>query len=430
MSMGLSNTVPEPTLVDEVELLECLRKIGKGLIASGVAVGVVENTLTEIALVYDVPCEIMALPNVIMIELGPSQHGQVDFAVQSLTTLQLDQVSEIADLIDRVKQKNIPLANAAVRMDRILTKPPRFKSAMVIFGYFLSCIGLTMLFRPELRSLLITGAAGILVGLMVLWFRKWPRFNLLLPVIAAIVVSTLIFQLTRQGFVFGSANLLITPLITFLPGALLTTGMIELTSMHILSGSSRLIYGAAVLLLLFFGIAVGLNISGLASYQVYAYEAVVFPWWAPFLGTLLFGIGTFIRLSGANRDLFWMLLVLYIAMLGQSFGEQYFNSYVGAFIGAFLMALSSEFIARSPRRTPALVSQMLAFWFLVPGARGLLSVTSILTEDLQSAAIGLGQMVILIVSISIGVLLGTLLVSPNKFVPVTALNTQIHEQRG
>ncbi len=82
------------------------------------------------------------------------------------------------------------------------------------------------------------------------------------------------------------------------------------------------------------------------------------------------------------------------------------------------MALSSEFIARSPKRTPALVSQMLAFWFLVPGARGLLSVTNILTEDLRSAAVGLGQMVILIVGISLGVLLGTLIVSPNKFVPV------------
>jgi hypothetical protein len=77
-----------------------------------------------------------------------------------------------------------------------------------------------------------------------------------------------------------------------------------------------------------------------------------------------------------------------------------------------------------------MVSQMLAFWFLVPGARGLLSVTSILTEDLQSAAIGLGQMVILIVSISMGVLLGTLLVSPNKFIPVTALNSRIQEQIG
>jgi hypothetical protein len=74
-----------------------------------------------------------------------------------------------------------------------------------------------------------------------------------------------------------------------------------------------------------------------------------------------------------------------------------------------------------------MVSQMLAFWFLVPGARGLLSVTSILSEDLQSAAIGIGQMVILITAISLGVLLGTLLVSPKKFVPVDASVQPHHE---
>ena len=219
---------------------------------------------------------------------------------------------------------------------------------------------------------MITGSGGYPGGIdHVCCFDGDLAFDLLLPVFAAIVVSTFVFSLTRLGYIFGPANLLITPLITFLPGALLTTGMIELASMHILSGSSRLIYGAAVLLLLFVGISIGLNLSGLSSYLVYSYEAVAFPWWAPLLGTLLFGVGTFIRLSGANRDLSWMLLVLYIAMLGQSFGEQYFNSYVGAFLGATLMALSSEFIARSPRRTPALVSQMLAFWFLVPGAQGI-----------------------------------------------------------
>ncbi len=190
--------------------------------------------------------------------------------------------------------------------------------------------------------------------------------------------------------------------------------------MHIMSGSARLIYGAAVLMLLFIGIAIGLNISGLDSSQVYAYDAVIFPWWAPVLGTTLFGIGTFIRLSGANRDLFWMLVVLYIAMLGQFIGEKFLNFYFGAFFGATLMAFSSEIIARYPQRTPAVVSQILAFWFLVPGARGLLSVTSILGEDIQSAAIGLGEMLILIISIALGVLLGTLVISPHKFVPVTA----------
>jgi uncharacterized membrane protein YjjP (DUF1212 family) len=414
---------------EETELLDCLRIIGKGLIASGTAVGVVENTLTEIANAYNTFCEILALPNVLMIELGRSSRARVEFTVQRLTTLQLDQISEFAELIDQVKRRKITLVDATRQMETIQAKKPRFGSLLVVLGYGLSCLGLTLLFRPDARSLLITGSMGILVGLITQWSRKQPRFNLLLPVFTAIVVSTVIFNLTRVGFIFGSANLLITPLITFLPGALLTTGMIELASMHILSGSARLMYGAAVLLLLFIGIAVGLNISGLSSYQVYAYEAVFFPWWAPLLGTLLFGVGTFIRLSGANRDLFWILLVLYIAMIGQTLGEQIGNSYVGAFLGATFMTFSSELIARAPRRTPALVSQIIAFWFLVPGARGLLSVTSILSEDIQSAAVGLGEMVVLIISIALGVLLGTLVVSPNKFVPVTSVSDPMIERQ-
>ncbi len=314
-------------------------------------------------------------------------------------------------------------------MDIILNKPPRFSSAAIIFGYFLSIVGLTMLFRLDTYALLITGATGIIVGLLVLFSKNWPRFNLLLPVIAAIVVSTIIFQLTRLGLVYGPANLLIPPLIMFLPGATLTTAMIELASMHILSGSARLMYGATVLFLLFIGIAIGLNITNLPSIMVSTYEASVFPWWAPVLGTLLFGIGTFVRLSGASRDLFWMLIVLYIAMLGQSLGEKYFNPYFGVLIGATLMALSSEWIARSPRRTPALVSQALAFWFLVPGARGLLSVTSILSQDYQSAMLGLGEMLVLIVLIALGVLLGTLLVSPQKFTPVPERIHQLEDRR-
>ena len=422
MSAELSSRLQtfEQAPVEELELLDCLRKIGKGLIASGVSVGVVENTLTEIAIRYGMECEIVALPNVIMIQLGHSSRGRVDFAVQRLTTLQLDQASELAEIIDQVKNKSIPLPEASRQMDRSLAKKPRFSSLIVILGYFLSGIGLTLLFRPDPRSMLVTGFMGLLVGLMVWGFEKQPRFNLLLPVIVSLVVSTLIFSLTRLGFIYGPANLLVAPLVTFLPGGLLTTGMIELASTHILSGSARLIYGIAVLALLFVGISAGYNLTNLPSYQVYSYEAVSFAWWAPFLGTLLFGLGTFVRLSGANRDLLWMLVVLYIAMLAQSFGEVYFTSYIGAFLGATMMALSSELIGRSPRRTPAVVSQVLAFWFLVPGSRGLLSVTSLLTDNFQSAAIGLGEMIMLILAITLGVLLGTLLISPQKFVPVTS----------
>jgi len=428
MSIGISTDTPAPALTEAPELLECMRKIGKGLIASGSSVGVVENTLIEIARTYRVYCEIVALPNVLMIKLGQSVHELTDFTVQRPTTMQLNQLSALSELVDDVKEKRITPGEASRQVDRILALRPRFNSAVMIIGYVASTIGLTLRFRPDPRSLLITGGTGLLVALLILLFRKWPRFNLLLPVIAAIAVSTIIFQLTQLGLVYGSANLIIPPLVVFLPGAILTTGMIELASVNLISGSSRLIYGMATLFLLFIGIAVGLSLSELPNVLVTTYEASVFPWWAPLLGTLLFGIGTFVRLSGSNRDLFWMLLVLYIAMLGQTLGEYLANSYFGAFLGATFMALGSELIARSPRRTPALVSQALAFWFLVPGARGLLSVTSILSEDYRSALIGLGEMTVLITSIALGVFLGTLIISPNKFIPAEVHDDQFQSQ--
>src|SRR5215204_2662632 len=117
MSNGLPLQEPIRPQVEESDLLDCLRKIGKGLLASGVSVGVVENTLTEIALIYRTDCEIIVLPNILMIELGHSTHGHVDLAVQRLTSLQLDKASETEELIEQVKQKKIPLAEAAKRMD-------------------------------------------------------------------------------------------------------------------------------------------------------------------------------------------------------------------------------------------------------------------------------------------------------------------------
>lgn len=428
MNDGRVDMLIKTASTEEPELLECLRKIGKGLIAAGGSVGTVESTLTATANAYDRQCEIVALPNIIMIKLGNSPQATVDFTVQGITSLKLDQMSELVQLIDKVQRRIVLPGEAAAQADRILAMPHRFHPATVISGYFLSSVGLTLLYRPELWSIVVTGATGILVGAMTLWFRGRPRFNLLLPVIAALVVSTVIFNLAETGLLEGSATLIVPPLVTFLPGALLTTGMIELASMHILSGSARLMYGLTTLFFLYMGIAAGLSLSGLSRVYVYAMEASDFPWWAPLLGTLLFGVGTFIRLSGVNRDLFWMLLVLYVAMLSQFLGERFLTPYFGAFLGATAMALSSELIARSPQRTPALVSQILAFWFLVPGARGLLGVTSILGENYQAAVLGLGEMLGLMGSISLGVLVGTLAISPQKFRAATVPAHQVQKR--
>jgi uncharacterized membrane protein YjjP (DUF1212 family)/uncharacterized membrane protein YjjB (DUF3815 family) len=419
MRQEIEHTVTASQPIDAAtspsELLVCLRAIGQALMASGNPVSLVEDTLTEIAARYGVTCETAVLPNILIIRLGENTSAVLDVTTQRLTTLRLDQMSDLAVLIDRVKQRRLTPAEAARRVDHIRATAPRFGLAPTVAGYVLLVFGLTLRMRPAWDALFVSSALGLLVGLMLVWFRWFPRFALLLPVLAALLVSALTFYLTRLGWIVGPANLIIPPLVTFLPGVTMTIGMMELASGHLMSGSSRLIYGGTSLFLLFFGIALGVTIAQLPSSLVYEYSPVIFPWWAPILGTLLYGVGLFVFLSGANRDLPWMLLVLFVAMLGQDLGERYLGSYLGTFLGALLLGLCADVIARLPQGTPAMASWVPGFWFLVPGSRGVLSFTNLLGENYLESLVAFGQMIALLVAISLGILLATLLMAPRRY---------------
>jgi uncharacterized membrane protein YjjP (DUF1212 family) len=80
-----SGVAVEEDSTDQSELLACLSKLGKALIAAGSSVGTVENTLTQVANVYRVKCEIIALPNILMVKLDQPPHRIIDIAVQRLT---------------------------------------------------------------------------------------------------------------------------------------------------------------------------------------------------------------------------------------------------------------------------------------------------------------------------------------------------------
>ena len=83
-----------------------------------------------------------------------------------------------------------------------------------------------------------------------------------LPVVAATLVSALVFLAVKQGLPVDPLHALVPPLVTFLPGAMLTLGMVELAYGDMVSGSSRLITGFVQLVLLAFGLAAGAVLVG------------------------------------------------------------------------------------------------------------------------------------------------------------------------
>jgi Putative threonine/serine exporter len=90
---------------------------------------------------------------------------------------------------------------------------------------------------------------------------------------------------------------MIAPLVTFLPGAMLTMAVAELSAAQLVTGASRLVAGIVQLVLLGFGIVAGAQLAEVSSSTVTLINTPenLLGWWAPWLGVLVFGVGVYRR---------------------------------------------------------------------------------------------------------------------------------------
>jgi uncharacterized membrane protein YjjB (DUF3815 family) len=204
-----------------------------------------------------------------------------------------------------------------------------------------------------------------------------------LPVLCAFLVSTSVFALGRFNEDISVLAPLIAPLVTFLPGALLTTAVVELSTGQMISGAGRLAAGLMQLVLLALGIVAGAQLVGVTSIGVI--ESGPLGDFGPWLGVALFGTGVLVYHCARRSSFGWILLVLYVAYGAQIIGGLFLGPMLSAFVGALVMSPIASYIALRTTGPPTQVSFLPAFWLLVPGALGLIGLTQLFGNDQADA---------------------------------------------
>jgi uncharacterized membrane protein YjjB (DUF3815 family) len=292
-------------------------------------------------------------------------------------------------------------------MQAIRAMPPRYGPLVTVLAYAFMTVGLCLVLRPTPGDIPISAGLGALVGVLALVSRNRPTLRVLVPVLSAAAVSALSFELVKHGTVDPGMSALIAPLVTFLPGGALTTGIVELASGEMVAGASRLVFGSDQLLLLAFGIVAGVELVGLPSEAVVHDASVaLLGVWAPWLGVFVFGIATAFYFSAPEGALPWLLLVLVAAWLGQLVGDRLFGGDVSGFFGALAMTPVALAVARLRHGPPSQVTFLPAFWLLVPGAIGLVGVTEVVGDPATASIEDLVTPIGSIVSVALGVLEG------------------------
>lgn len=395
-------------------LLKFLTDISRALTAAGIAVMSIESILKKICQAYGVKAEeVISLPTFLLIKIAGGDSKALEVTLQKPGVLPLDQVSRLYELIYLAENAEITPEQGIRRINEIINVKRQHNYIKNILGYALFSLGLGTLFLPTLNGLFFCGALGAVVGLILAYSQDKPKLTLVLPVLTAFIVSTIFSFGFKQGIVNGSLTIMVPALAYFIPGAVLSTGMFELAANNVVSGATRLVQGVVILLLLLFGVIVGLQVAGLSGIYIIADTATPLNWWAPYIGVLVFTLGMYLFMSIRNKDMLGVLIVLFATFLGQQAGNYLLGGLFGAFIGSIIMTMLGTFLERSRLRTPYYVSIIPAFWILVPGALGFISLAA-LVENYSSSIASLIQVALTFVAISTGLLIGAVIADPLK----------------
>lgn len=388
------------------EVLRLLVVAGEAMVDAGHTVSSVADTLEEIAVAHGAAgAETIVLPTALLVSV-PDGDGVATAAVSTgRRPLLLHQVDDLADTLRDATTGAVPPGRTSARIAFLRAAAPPFGTMARLGGYLMLSVGLAALLGGSWVDLLVAGALGLAVGALQLAVGPMPSgVEVVLTVGAAFAVSVVVLLAARVVPELGVLPALVAPLVLFLPGGLLTTGVIELATGQMLSGGGRVAAGTMQLVLLAGGIVAAAALVGVPEVDLAGGAQALGPV-APWIGVVLFGVGTVVFRCGRPRTVGWVILVLGVAYGAQVVGDALVGGVLSAFVGALAMTPVALAVARFPSGPSPLASFLPAFWMLVPGALGLVGVTSLLEGD-DSGLSTLVTTVATMVAIAFGVVLG------------------------
>lgn len=403
--------MPEPGTDDRV-LLRFLARLGQAELAAGNAVALVERDLGLIAKRNGREnTTVFALPTVLIVQIEEGEEHRVKLipGPYRVGELRFDQMDGVLEIAREARNGRLMPKDGLRKLDAVWKMKHRFGDAGFVLGYLLTTIGIALILRPTWTGLGYVAGLGLACALLLVAVRRQPAWNAVMPVVAAFLLSSAVALMYRFGVKEPALQLLIPPLIIFLPGSTLTVAMVELAFANIVSGASRFVAGLIQLVMLTFGLLGGFKAFGGSFPTGPEHPERLAPWLA-WAGVLIFAVGLHLFKSGRRRSLLWMAATMVMAYVGQVIAGLFLDGASTAFFGAVVMAITALGIEYRLKGPPAIVSIIPAFWLLAPGSFGLASVTTLAAGGMDTSG-GILQLLFILTAIAMGSLIGAFVYS-------------------
>lgn len=385
--------------------------LGRALLHVGSPAHRLESSMQIMADRLGLQAEFFSTPTALIVSLGDGDQQQTFLARSEPGSANLSKLADLTEVMEDLNEGRIDPLQADERVRDIDAAPPLYGSLLQVLAFVLIGGGVASLLGGGWRESLMSAPLGAVTGLTVLWMRRHlERSRLIMPMVAALITFLGSVWCGIEGHT-ALMPAILAAMIPLLPGMDLTTAARELSTGHLVSGSSRLSFSVTVFALLAFGLVLG-GMAGQALVgPVELTVASHQPAWLPIIGLVMAACGLMMLIQAHTRDWFWILVASFVAWIGSGLGDWFDAPIIGAFVGGISVGLVGNLYVRFTAR-PSSILHIPGLILLVPGSIGLRSLATLLQDDVVAGVETAILAGIIAVALTTGMILASVLVPP------------------
>ncbi len=373
-----------------------------------------ESYMQVISDKFKLEASFFAMPTAVLASIGEDEYSQRSYMIKTdPNDINLSTLHTINEVINDLENDAIDLDTAIKSIKAITSKPAEYPDWLFALCFGLVGGGFTTLFSGSWYDVVTASFLGLMTGIIAIYSKPYKYLSQLLTPLAAMMVGFTAVTVSHIWQTIDHFLVSLAGLIIMVPGLGITIAMRELSTGHLVSGSSRMAGAVTTLFLLSFGLALGYLIAQSVYGETMVNKMANVPAWFNYLALIITALSFSVLFKARFADTFWIFLSIGLAFAGSSLIGLWMEQPFKSLAAVLLVSVAGNIYSRISSN-PASVMHIPGIILLVPGSIGFNSLSAMYTNDTMTGVQAAFNAVLIAVAISVGLLVGNLIVPPKK----------------
>lgn len=387
-------------------------KFGKALHTVGAPAHSLEGTMQDMCLQFGIKGNIVSLPTAIFSSFTYGDEEITRIERVEPMAVNLGKLSSVDLVAQEVLNGGLSYEAGSKKLDDLLNAPDPYGKRLRVLCFILSAAGFMVLFGGSWGDFFASSVIGILIGVISL-IRPQGQITQLYESLIAVVAALTTYLCAKLIPGLNVGVVIISVLIIFMPGLLITIAIAEIATQNLTSGTSRLVGGVMILLKLTFGVFIGSKIASWFHFPPLNFTFDTIPTWLPMITLPITALMTMVSFKAARSDWGWVTVAGMFGYFCSKLGAHFLGPELGMFFGGACVGAASNIFARLKNR-PSSIFQFPGIILLVPGSVGYRSLNFLFERNMVGGLDTAFTMITLAMALVVGLFFGNLMIKPRR----------------